>query len=107
MSIATEPIRQRAIAAHLAGQTQSQVAKCYGIHLATFQRWLKRHRETGQTAPLPRGHNPAALDEQEMLRLNQLVRATPDATQPDMEPTRLVFIDESGAKTNMTWRCGE
>jgi transposase len=80
MSIATEQIRQRAIAAHLAGQAQSQVAKCYGVNIATFQRWLRRHRETGQDAPLPRGHNPPALDQHEMIRLGQLVRATPDAT---------------------------
>jgi transposase len=80
MTIATEEVRQRAIAAHEAGQTQSQVAKCYGIDIATFQRWLKRYRETGRAAPLPRGHNPPALNESEMHQLDQLVQATPDAT---------------------------
>ena len=80
MTIATEQVRQRAIAAHEAGQTQSQVAVCYGINIATFQRWLKRYRETGQAAPLPRGHNPSALDEAEMRELDRLVRESPDAT---------------------------
>ena len=80
MPIATEQVRQRAIATHEAGQTQTQVAKCYGIDIATFQRWLKRYRETGCAAPLPRGHNPPALNETEMRRLDHLVQATPDAT---------------------------
>jgi transposase len=80
MVISSEQIRQRALAAYATGQTQSQVSQCYGIGVATFQRWLKRYRETGQAAPLARGHNPAALSEPEMGRLNALVRATPDAT---------------------------
>ena len=80
MSIANEQIRQRAIDAHLAGQTQSQVAQCYGINIATFQRWLKRYRETGRAAPLPRGHNPPALDDSQMERLDRLIRQSPDAT---------------------------
>lgn len=80
MSIATEEIRQRAIAACEAGQTQSRVAKCYGVSIATVQRWLKRYRETGQTKPLPRGHNPPALSPPEMQQLDQLIRQRPDAT---------------------------
>lgn len=80
MTIATQQVRQRAISAHEAGQTQSQVAECYGINIATFQRWLKRYRETGRAAPLPRGHNPAALDASEMRELDRLVQETPDAT---------------------------
>lgn len=80
MSIIKEEIRQRAIAAYEAGQTQSTVAKCYGVDLATFKRWLKRYRETGRAAPLPRGHNPPALSPEEMQQLDQLLRAAPDAT---------------------------
>jgi transposase len=80
MKIATQEIRQRALAAHEAGQTQAQIAKCYGIDIRTFQRWLESSRKTGRTAPLPRGHNPAALDEAEMRRLGQFVQESSDAT---------------------------
>jgi len=60
--------------------TQKQVATLYGVDLSTFQRWLQRYRSSGRAAPLPRGHNPAALDEVQMQQLNALVQHTPDAT---------------------------
>jgi transposase len=81
MSIASKQVRERAIRSYESGcGTQAQVAKLYGIDLSTFQRWLHRYRHDGCAAPLPRGHNPAALDEARMQRLDELVRKTPDAT---------------------------
>ena len=81
MAIANEQVRQRALAAYKAGQgTQAQVAQFYRVNLTTFQRWLRRYRTTGRAAPLPRGHNPAALDDTQMRQLDELVQATPDAT---------------------------
>jgi transposase len=60
--------------------TQALVAKLYGVDLSTFQRWLQRYRNSGRTAPLPRGHNPPALNDAQMQQLNTLVQQTPDAT---------------------------
>jgi transposase len=81
MKIASGEVRQRAIAAYETRQgTQTQVAKLYGIDISTFQRWLKRYRESGRAEPLPRGHNPPALDAVQMQQLDALVRHTPDAT---------------------------
>ena len=80
MSISPQQIRQRALAAHAAGQTQAQVARSYGIDITTFQRWLRRYREAGQSAPLPRGHRRAALEGAQLQRLDELVQHTPDAT---------------------------
>ena len=80
MSISSQQIRQRALAAHAAGQTQAQVARSYGIDITTFQRWLRRYRQAGQTAPLPRGHRHAALEGAQLQRLDDLVQQTPDAT---------------------------
>ena len=80
MSISSQQIRQRALAAHAAGQTQAQVARSYGIDITTFQRWLRRYREAGQSAPLPRGHRRAALEGARLARLDELVGQTPDAT---------------------------
>jgi len=81
MGIATAEVRERAIKAYDAGNgTQADIAKFYGVDLATFQRWLQRYRQTGRASPLPRGHNPAALDPRKMERLDKLVREKPDLT---------------------------
>ena len=52
----------------------------FGVSLRTFERWWKAYREEGRVAPLPRGHNPPALDEDAMQRLESLVQAQPDRT---------------------------
>ena len=81
MGIASEDVRNRAIAAYEAGHgTQAQVARLYGIHLSTFLRWLQRYRQTGRASPLPRGHNPPALNDSQMHQLDTLVQQRPDAT---------------------------
>lgn len=81
MGIANAQVRQRAINAYMDGEgTQALVAKLYGVDLSTFQRWLQRYRRSGRAAPLPRGHNPPALDEAQMQQLDMLVQQTPDAT---------------------------
>ena len=80
MSISSQQIRQRALAAHAAGQTQVQVARSYGVDITTFQRWLRRYRQAGQTAPLARGHRHPALDGAQLQRLDELVQQIPDAT---------------------------
>ena len=80
MSISSQQIRERALAAHASGLTQAEVARSYGIDITTFQRWLRRYREAGQTAPLTRGHRRAALDAADIERLVALVEQTSDAT---------------------------
>lgn len=81
MGIASSDVRERAIAAYEAGNgSQAEIARFYGVDISTFQRWLQRYRQTGVAAPLPRGHNPPALGEGQMLQLAGLVRQRPDAT---------------------------
>ena len=81
MGIASAEVRQRAINAYMDGEgTQALVAKLYGVDLSTFQRWLQRYRNSGRAAPLPRGHNPPALNDEQMQQLSTLVERTPDAT---------------------------
>ncbi len=81
MSIATPEIRERAIDAYRSGKgTQAEVAHMFCVSLRTFERWWKVYREEGRVAPLPRGHNPPALDEDAMQRLESLVEAQPDRT---------------------------
>ena len=88
MKIANTEVRQRAIDAYEAGKgTQAQVAKMFGIDISTFQRWLQRWRQSGRAQPLPRGHNPAALNNPQMRQLDALVEQTPDATLEQLRQT--------------------
>ena len=81
MAIASQEVRERAIAAYEAGGvTQSQVAYLYGVDISTFERWWQRYRRTGQTAPRPRGHREAVYQGKEAKRLDALVQKQPDAT---------------------------
>jgi transposase len=81
MGIATSDVRARAIAAYEAGNgSQAEIARFYGVDISTFQRWLQRYRQSGLASPLPRGHNPPALSEAQMLRLGRLVQQRSDAT---------------------------
>ena len=85
MSIATEEVRQRAIKAYRSGKgTQQQIASMFDIGLRTFARWLSQFRHHGQTAPKPRGHNPPALSEKEMRKLDRLIQKRPDVTLAQM-----------------------
>ena len=81
MGIASTEVRERAIKAYMDGDgSQALVAKVYGVNLSTFQRWLQRFRKNGHSSPLPRGHNPPALDDTQMQQLNALVQEASDAT---------------------------
>ena len=88
MGIANAQVRQRAINAYMDGEgSQALVAKLYGVDLSTFQRWLQRYRKTRRAAPLPRGHNPSALDDAQMQQLSLLVQQTPDSTLENLRDT--------------------
>ncbi len=81
MSIASGEVRERAIEAYRLGKgTQGEVAEMFGVCVRTFERWWQAYRREGRFAPLARGHNPPALDEQAMERLDGLLEAQPDLT---------------------------
>ena len=85
MGIASQEVRERAIAAYEAGGvTQSQVASLYGVDISTFERWWRRYRRTGQTAPLPRGHRRAVYEGKDAERLDALVMQAPDTTLEEL-----------------------
>ena len=83
--ISSQEIRERAIAAYESGGvTQSQVASLYGIHVATFERWLKRYRQSGRAYPLPRGHRQAVYQGEAARQLDELLTKNPDATLEEL-----------------------
>lgn len=86
MKIATADTRQRAITAYLNHQgTQAQIASLYGINIRTFQDWLASYRETGSTAPLPRGHRRAVFEGEALTVLDKLVQQHHDATLEELK----------------------
>jgi transposase len=83
MSIASPEIRKIAVVAYLSGKaTQQRLADILGFHRTAIVRWVREYRKNGKLEPQVRGH---------MSR-----------TFPPEERERLVFLDESSAKTNMT-----
>ena len=76
-------LRRRAVEAYRSGLTKGYeaTAAMFGIGRASLDRWLRRHRETGDVLPKPRGgNNPRAVDDQ-WLRAH--AEAQPDARIPD------------------------
>ena len=85
MAIASQEIRQRAVAAYQAGGvTQSQVASLYGVDISTFERWWQRYRRTGQTAPLSRGHRRAVYEGRDAKRLDAILTRACDTTLAEL-----------------------
>ena len=81
MSIATAEVRKRAIEAYRSGKgTQAQISEMFGVCQRTFGRWWRAYTDEGRLAPLARGHNPPALDDKAMQRLEALLEAQPDRT---------------------------
>jgi transposase len=77
-------LRIRAVRAVLAGMTQAQAARVFGVHHNAVNRWIKRYREGGWAGlgEQRRGRRPgeqAALSEPQQQEVTALVRgATPD-----------------------------
>lgn len=81
MTISTEGIRQRAIAAYQASEgTQAQIAGMYQISLRTFQRWWRQYHRTGSCTPGRRGHRHAAYQGKALQTLERLLSKRSDAT---------------------------
>lgn len=77
-----QELRDRVLAACDAGQPSKQVAERYDVSRSWVRRLKQRRRETGETAPRPRGgRRPPMFDRP---RLAELVREQPDATLAEL-----------------------
>lgn len=79
-------LRWRIVAlSKLPGATYAHIAHDLGVGIATVNRILRLHRETGDVRPKPQnGGLPRRLDDQHMEMLVDIVREQPDATMADV-----------------------
>ena len=79
-------LRIRLIRAYERGDgTYEQVAKRFGVGVATVSRWLRRYRQNGEVSARPRGgnHRPA-VDAAGCAQLRNWIRARPDSTLAEL-----------------------
>jgi len=79
-------LRQRILDAVETGVgTKRDIAKLFGVHESFIYKLLRQQRERGHIAPLPHGGGAEAkLTEDHLLKLTDLVAATPDATLDEL-----------------------
>jgi transposase len=72
-------LRKRVIEAVACGTSRHEAAELFGIAVSTAVKWWQYWRETGSTAPKPRGGSTSRLEEHRTLILG-LVKEQPDST---------------------------
>jgi transposase len=72
-------LRKRVIEAVTSGASRHEAAELFGIAVSTAVKWWHHWRETGSTAPKPRGGSTSRLEEHTALILG-LVKEQPDST---------------------------
>lgn len=84
MAIASEEIRRRALQAHEAGEHPETIARVLGVGERSVYRWILQSK-SGQVGPRPRGHKACALNQEQMDKLDELVKQTPDMTLEELK----------------------
>ena len=73
-------LRERVLADCDDGMTTAEVAEVYRVSASWVRRLKQRRRETGEVAPRVARPGPAALLAEQVERVREVVRATPDRT---------------------------
>lgn len=73
MKQASKDTRERAIASWKSGTPINVVCRVVGITRKTFYNWRKRDAEGGEQVPLPKGHPPRLLDDQQLLEIERFI----------------------------------
>src|ERR671918_699357 len=97
-------LRERVVARVEAGDSCRVVSRLFGVSVASVVKWSQRKRSTGSAAARPRGSaSKKSLHASEQDRADVIRRRRRwKIHQGKLDPARLVFIDETWAKTNMT-----
>ncbi len=93
-------LRSRALATVDEGMSCRVAAVRFGVAAATVIRWHDQRRRTGTYAAKPQGGDTRAIEQDRA----DVLSAREDwfNGQLDLDPARLVFIDETWTATNMT-----
>jgi len=83
-------LRARAVAAVDAGMARSEVARAFGVHSRTLERWMARARQGESLADRPRSGHPPGVAPERCPALAAQVAAAPDATLDQHRATWLV-----------------
>jgi transposase len=97
----SKDLRKRAVAEYLrGGMTFADIAEQFSIGVASINRWMRLHRETGDITPRARGGGaPAKLDEDCFALLRQLVAQQPDSTLAEL---RAALAEQRGVQVTIT-----
>lgn len=80
MKAYSQDLRERAIAALEAGQTQAEVAAQFRVNKSTLEKWWYRWRDTGSCAALPTAPGPKRTLQAVEKIIRAEVKKHPDAT---------------------------
>ncbi len=113
----TDDLRKRVAASVLGGRACRATAALFGVSVASAVKWSQRHRATGSAAARPLGRKqprslaserePGSRSKKDADRAragpagDRRASGTMAQGQGRIDPRRLVFIDETWAKTNM------
>ncbi len=96
-------LRERIVAAVDAGQAREEVARRFGVSLATVGNYLRLRRETGGLAPRPRRGDQPAIDAGRYPALVAQLEAAPDATLEE-HCERWAAATGQGVSVSTMWR---
>lgn len=112
-------LRLRVLCDADAGLPSAALAEKHSVGRAWVDRRKQRCRETGESAPRKQTRWRTPILHAQLAQLAALIREQPDrtlaelqealrtpASLPTLDPTRLVFLDESGVRTNLVRRYG-
>lgn len=80
----SQDLRERAIAALEAGNTQAEVAVQFQIHKSTLEKWWYRWRDTGSCAALPPASGPERTLRAAEKFIREEVKKQPDLTLEEL-----------------------
>jgi transposase len=95
-------LRERAAAAALSGRSCREVARLFGVSVASVVKWSQRQRATGTAAARPMGGNRKRLLEPHRAWVIGRVKAVPDITLKAL----VAELAEQGIRTSpvSVWR---
>jgi transposase len=90
-------LRERAVVAVDAGMARSEVARAFGVHLRSLERWLARARRGESLGDRPRSGRPPGVAPDQRPALAAQVAADPDAT---LDRHRAAWAAAGGARVS-------